>query len=209
MIPWETLARARVPGSKSELVLHRRDTEFSIRCDGLELMNSRSHGSEDALAELSCARIAGAKGVRVLIGGLGMGFSLATALRVLPQDAEVVLAELVPEVVAWNRTHLAQLAAAPLTDRRVSVRELDVGQVMRERKGAFDAIVLDVDNGPEAFTRASNDTLYGPGGLSTAHAALRDHGVLAVWSAGPDKKIDPAAAANLGANKDNVLSWKQ
>jgi spermidine synthase len=187
MIPWELLGRARVPGSKSELSLHRHGADFSLRCDGLELMNSRTHGSEDALADLACMRIADRKSARVLVGGLGMGFTLAAALRGLPADAEVVLSELVPEVVQWNRTCLADLAGRPLDDARVAVRELDVARVLREQKAAFDAILLDVDNGPEGFTRVSNDGLYGEKGLAAARAALRPAGVLAVWSAGPDR----------------------
>jgi spermidine synthase len=189
MIPWESLGRARVPGSQSELSLHRRGTELSIRCDGLELMNSRTHGSEDALATLSCERIADRKRAAVLIGGLGMGFTLAAALRVLRAAAQVTIAELVPEVVDWNRTHLAQLTGSPLSDRRVRVHTGDVGALLRESPRAFDAILLDVDNGPEAFTRPSNAALYGTKGLANAHAALREQGVLAVWSAAPNRSF--------------------
>ena len=186
MVPWQILDRAEVPGGRGELTLYRRGAEFSIRVDGCELMNSRAYASEDSLSALGCARIEGRKRARVLIGGLGMGYSLRTALQALPNDAQVVIAELVPAVVEWNRTHFGHLAAHPLRDRRVVLRNEDVGQVIRERSAAFDAILLDVDNGPDGLTRASNDWLYGAAGLRAAHAALRPRGVLGVWSARPD-----------------------
>jgi spermidine synthase len=186
MVPWQLLDRASVPGGRGTLTLHRRGAEFSIRIDGSELMNSRAYASEDALSELGCARIETRKRARVLIGGLGMGYSLRTALDALAKDAEIVVAELVPEVVEWNRTYLGHLAGHPLRDRRVVLRNEDVGLVIRERSAAFDAILLDVDNGPDGLTRRSNDWLYGAAGLAAAHAALRTRGVLGVWSARPD-----------------------
>lgn len=190
MTPWILLDTATVPGEFSGaggvLRLYRRGAEFSIKAGNCELMNSRVHGSEDALAERACARVAGRERVRVLIGGLGMGYTLAAALRQLGADAAVVVAELVPAVVTWNRGPLAQLAGGPLNDARVQVREQDVGQVMHAECNAFDAILLDVDNGPEGLTRKANDWLYGLDGLSAAYAALRPGGVLAVWSAGPE-----------------------
>jgi spermidine synthase len=190
MIPWQLLDRVRIPDSRGELTLHQRGEELSIRIDGAELMNSRLHGSEDALAELSCARIAAHARVRVLIGGLGMGFTLAKALQQLAADAEVVMAELVPSVVAWNHAHLGHLAGHPLRDPRVQVRELDVGLVLREQSAAFDAILLDVDNGPAAFTVSGNTALYSDTGIATAFAALKPNGVLAVWSAREDKPFE-------------------
>ena len=185
MIPWKQLAQAKVPGGGGELCLHQRGHEFSVRIDRQELMNSRAHGSEEALAELCCARIAHVRQARLLVGGLGMGFTLAAALRKLGPDASVVVAELVPEVVAWNRTYLADLAGRPLEDPRVKVQERDVADVLRSARAAYDGILLDVDNGPEGLTHAGNDWLYGKSGLLCAKTALRPGGVLAVWSARP------------------------
>ena len=187
MIPWRLLDTAKVPGGEGELRLYQRGDEFSIRIDGRELMNSRVYGSEDALADLACARVAKRERPRVLIGGLGVGYTLAAALRRLGQDAEVVIAELSPAVVRWNRGPLSHLAEHPLRDRRVQVREGDVAEVMRSDRGAYDAIMLDVDNGPDGLTRKKNDWLYGPAGLLAARTALRAKGVLAVWSAGGDR----------------------
>lgn len=184
MIPWTFLDSAQAPGNGGELKLYQRGAEFSIRVEKCELMNSRHYGSEDALAELSCKRITDRPHPRVLIGGLGMGYTLRAALNSLRADGKVVVAELVPAVVTWNRGLLAELANNPLKDSRVTVREFDVGQVMREKQHAYDAIMLDVDNGPEGLTRKSNDWLYGLSGLKAAYDALRPNGVLAVWSAG-------------------------
>jgi spermidine synthase len=150
-------------------------------------MNSRVHGSEDALAEHSCARLADRVKPRLLIGGLGMGFTLAAALRHVGDRAQVVVAELVPAVVAWNRGPLGAQAGHPLQDPRVTVREGDVARIIKAEPQAYDAILLDVDNGPEGLTREQNDWLYGMNGLTAAYAALRPQGVLAVWSAGPDR----------------------
>lgn len=190
MTPWLLLDTAEVPGdfagTAGVLRLYRRGAEFSIKAGNCELMNSRVHDSEDALAELACGRVGMHAQARVLIGGLGMGYTLAAALRQLGADAAVVVAELVPAVVAWNRGPLAPLAGEPLSDARVRVLEQDVGQVMRAERNAFDAILLDVDNGPEGLTRKANDWLYGLDGLSAAYASLRPRGVLAVWSAGAD-----------------------
>jgi spermidine synthase len=194
MIPWELLDCAQVPGSRGEFRLYRRGKEFSIRVNGCELMNSRSHGSEEALAELSSAKIVDRHCPRVLIGGLGMGYTTAAALRRLGTGSQVVVAELVPAVVEWNRGPLADLAGRPLQDARVTVREIDVADILRTERRAYDAILLDVDNGPEGLSRASNDWLYSQAGLEAAHAALTRKGVLAVWSAGPDS----AFAKRLG-----------
>lgn len=148
-------------------------------------MNSRVYAKADALSELGCARVRQRPRARVLIGGLGMGYALATALAGLERDAEVVVAELVPSVVAWNRSLFGPLAGYPLNDPRVTIREADVGLVLKEGRGAFDAVLLDVDNGPEGLTRQANDQLYTPAGLASARAALRPDGVLGIWSAGP------------------------
>ena len=187
MIPWQELGRAIVPGQTAPLVLSRRDAEFVIRIGPDILMSSRSHGTEEILAELTCARIADRAAARVLIGGLGMGFTLAAALRHLRPGARIAVAELVPAVVEWNRGPLAHLAGRPIDDPRVSVHETDVADVIRERHDAFDAILLDVDNGPSGLSRASNDWLYSHAGLRAAHRALRERGVLGVWSAIPDR----------------------
>lgn len=186
MIPWELIGSAQVPGSGEEMRLYRRGEEFSIRVARGELMNSRAHGSEEALAELACARIADRPRAQVLIGGLGMGYTAAAVLCAVGASARVVVAELVPAVVAWNRGPLSCLAGRPLLDPRVRVRVADVARVLGTVRQAFDAILLDVDNGPEGLTRPANDRLYAPAGLASARAALRPEGVLAVWSAGPD-----------------------
>ncbi len=188
MAKFETIGTASIPGKGTELRLLQRNDEFSIRIVGApgELMNTRLHGSEDALAELACERIADRPGARVLVGGLGMGFTLAAALATLGEDAEVVVAELVPGVVEWNRGPLGAAAGYPLNDPRTRVSVGDVGELLRREPGGFDAIMLDVDNGPEGLTRRENDWLYSPRGLAAAQAALRPDGVLAVWSAGQD-----------------------
>lgn len=187
MIAWELLGRAKVPGNDGALSLFKRDQEFSIRLGGGEIMNSRQHGSEEALAELACARIADRPRARVLIGGLGMGFTLAAALHRLGAGSRVEVAELVPAVVVWNRGVLAHLAGHPLADERVTVREVDVVQILKEAQGAYDAILLDVDNGPDGLMSKGNAWLYGHGGLATVFAALRPGGALGIWSAGPDR----------------------
>jgi spermidine synthase len=187
MIPWTELARATVPEVDAPLVLARRDGEFVIRIGHVPLMSSRMHDSEDALAAGACGRLVSREGARVLVGGLGMGFTLASALRALPGSAEVVVAELVPEIVDWNRGPLADLAERPLDDPRVQVRIGDVGDLLRAARATFDAVLLDVDNGPDGLTRASNDRLYSAAGLRDAARALRPSGVLAVWSVAPDE----------------------
>jgi len=186
MQSWTLVDSARVPGNGGELRLYRRGGEFSIWVDEDELMNSQVHGSEVALAQLACDLVSDRPQPRVLIGGLGMGYTLAAALQSLGPEARVVVAELVPAVVAWNRDHLAALAGSPLADSRVTVREVDVRKVMQADRSGFDAILLDVDNGPEGLTRQENNWLYGVEGLGVAFAALHPGGVLAVWSAGPD-----------------------
>ncbi len=186
MIPWELLDTSPVPGDSVQMRLYRRGDEYAIIVDNVELMNSRLHGSEDALAELTCTRIADRPAPRVLIGGLGMGFTLAAALGYLNDDSAVVVAELVPAVVAWNQEYLGHLTGHPLEDPRVETRVGDVFKAMKKRKGDWDAILLDVDNGPEGLTRKENDKLYEPSGLAVARDALRPGGVLAVWSSTPD-----------------------
>ena len=193
MTRWTLLDVAPISQSTGELRLYKRGEEFSIRIGSSELMNSREHGSEDALGELACARIADRPRPRVLIGGLGMGYTLRAVLHGLGGEAHVVVAELVEAVVVWNRGPLGALAGHPLQDDRVTVREIDVARIIREERCGYDAILLDVDNGPRGLTRKSNDRLYGLNGLSEAFLALRPGGVMAVWSAGPD----PAFAQRL------------
>ncbi len=193
MIPWVPLARAPIPGTQQDLCLYRRgeQLEFSIQISGYvsELMNSRVHASEDALAELGCATIVGRPAPRVLVGGLGMGFTLAAALKVLGPDSVVTVAELVPEVVEWNRGPLGECAAFPLHDPRTQVHVGDVAELLRQGHGAYDAVLLDVDNGPEGMTHHGNNWLYSPPGLAAAQQTLRPGGVLAVWSATPDDRF--------------------
>jgi spermidine synthase len=187
MLPWTNLDRATIPGDAGELRLKQRGSEYSIMLGSTELMNSRLSGSEEALAALSCERIADRKNPGMLVGGLGMGFTLRAALALLPQDARVVVAELVPAVVEWARGPLADLHGGTLDDPRVDIHLGDVGALIRSKKAAYDAILLDVDNGPDGLTRASNDNLYSHDGLRAAKTALRPNGVLALWSSAPDR----------------------
>ncbi|TPK16803.1 hypothetical protein FJ872_17585 [Mesorhizobium sp. B2-5-9] len=186
MIPWIQLDSAKTPDGQQELRLKQRGSEFSIMLGTNELMNSRLSGSEEALAKLSCQRIAGHRRPSILIGGLGMGFTLRAALAELGDNAEIVVAELVPAVVAWARGPMAEIFAGSLDDPRVTIRETDVGQLIRSAPIAWDAILLDVDNGPEGIVHKGNDALYSVAGLAAARTALRPGGVLAVWSQGPD-----------------------
>ena len=188
MLPRIRLGTALIPGTNVEMQLYQSGELFSIKIPGRgDLMNSRMHGSENALAELACARIARGARARVLIGGLGMGFTLAAALRVLGSTAQVVVAELVAEVVEWNRTLIGAPAGHPLADRRSSVYVGDVADLIRQTTAGFDAILLDVDNGPEALVRKENDWLYSGVGLRAARRSLRPGGVLGVWSASADR----------------------
>ncbi|TAU74530.1 hypothetical protein ELH91_26295 (plasmid) [Rhizobium leguminosarum] len=186
MLPWIQLDSATIPGENGELRLKQRGSEFSIMLGANELMNSRLSGSEEALATLSWDRIKSHAKPRMLIGGLGMGFTLRAALAVLPEDAAVTVAELVPAVIAWARGPMAEVFQGCLDDPRVGIHQGDVGEAIRAGKAAYDAILLDVDNGPDGLTRKSNDRLYDFAGLRAASDALRPGGVLAVWSSGPD-----------------------
>ena len=189
MLPWVHLDTAQVPGGGGELKLMQRGTEFVIMAGRIPLMNSRMSGSEEKLATLSWERIAGRAKPAMLIGGLGMGFTLRAALAVMPAEARIVVAELVPEVVAWAKGPLAPVFAGCLDDPRVTVETGDVAKLIAAGKGAYDAILLDVDNGPDGLSRPGNDRLYSPAGLAAAKAALRPKGVLAVWASEPDAKF--------------------
>ena len=193
MIPWTLLAKGQAPGNGVELRLYQRDTEFSIKAGKYELMNSHVHGSEVALAQLACQKITNHPRARVLIGGLGMGYTVRSALDGLGATAQVVVAELVSDVVQWNREFLAELAFSPLDDNRVTIHEADVAQMIKTAKDDYDAILLDVDNGPQSLTLKDNDWLYSLEGLVKSFAALRPKGVLAIWSPGRD----PAFAQRL------------
>jgi spermidine synthase len=181
--PRELIGTASVPGGE-ELRLFRRGDDFMIVLDRNELMNSRMSGSEEALATLVCARLQDGAAPRLLIGGYGMGFTLRAALEALPETASITVAELVPEIIAWARGPMAGLTAGCLDDRRVTVAERDVAEMIDE--GPYDAILLDVDNGPDGLTRPENDRLYSMAGLARAKSALKPRGILAVWSAAPD-----------------------
>jgi spermidine synthase len=173
----------------TDLTLTRHDREYVIMANGKSLMSSRMHGSEQALAALALRRMQ-APDACVLVGGLGMGFTLRATLDLLPEDATVVVAELVPAVVEWNRGALGTLAAYPLRDARVRVEIGDVADTLQSGPGRFDAVLLDVDNGPDAFTAATNARLYNDQGLAAARAALKPAGVLAVWSAWEDRRFE-------------------
>jgi spermidine synthase len=186
---WIELATGAVPGSRGTLRLMRRGADFTITVGDTELMSNGVAGSEEALATLACARLGDRARPRVLIGGLGMGYTLRAALGALPHDAEIVVAELVPAVAEWARGPLAPIFAGCLDDPRVTLRVEDVNRAIQAGPGAYDAILLDVDNGPEGLTRRSNDRLYDRWGLRRARWALRADGVLAVWSGTPDRKF--------------------
>jgi spermidine synthase len=185
MIPWVQLDAAQIPGG-GVLRLMRRGAELSIMSGATELMNSRLGGSEEALATLACGPLRTVERPRLLIGGLGMGFTLRAALVELPASAEVVVAELVPAVIAWARGPMAELFAGSFEDTRVTIRNADVADLIGAAQGAYDAILLDVDNGPGGLNREANDGLYSTAGLAAAAAALKPGGVLAVWSATQD-----------------------
>jgi spermidine synthase len=203
VIPWVQLEKAQIPGGGGELRLMRRGAEFSIMLGANELMNSRSSGSEEALAAHACERVRSRPRPRILIGGLGMGFTLRAALGALDAKARVVVAELVPTVVAWARGPMAALFGDSLKDARVSIEEVDVGLLIRAGNSIYDAILLDVDNGPEGLTRDANDGLYDMAGLSAARRALRPGGILAVWSSGPDRSFT-ARLRKVGFSVDEL-----
>jgi spermidine synthase len=188
MNPLELLGETHTPDG-TDMKLVRRGNEYIILANGKSLMSSRMHGSEEALADFACRRAGKLDQPGVLIGGLGMGFTLRATLDLLPPGAQVFVAELVPAVVEWNRGPLAQLAGHPLKDKRVRVEINDVTDTLRSRPAEFDAILLDVDNGPSAFTASSNAGLYDDRGIAACFAALKEEGVLAVWSSREDRKF--------------------
>lgn len=189
MKPWELLGEANAPDG-TLLALTRRDREYVILADGKSLMSSLMHGSEEALATIACDRAAQAPHPHALVGGLGMGFTLRATLDVLPPAADVVVAELLPAVVEWNRGPLGPLADHPLSDRRVTLVVGDVRATLDNSADQFDVILLDVDNGPDAFTATTNASLYSDSGIAAIRGALRSAGVVGVWSAREDRKFE-------------------
>jgi len=185
--PWEKLATAATPDG-GFLELRHHDGEYVIRADGYDLMTSRMHGSEDAMMSLACPEPP--PDARVLVGGLGMGYTLRAVLDQLAANGSVIVGELIPEVVDWNRGPLGPLAGHPLDDPRTTVVAGDVAALIRSSQDRFDAILLDVDNGPSAFTQRANSWLYGPAGLAASHRALRKGGALAVWSVDADPTFE-------------------
>ncbi|MGR4891334.1 spermidine synthase [Sphingopyxis sp. LARHCG72] len=190
----ELIGTAEVPGG-DELRLYRRGDDFIIAIDRNELMSSRMSGSEEALATMTCDRLRSAKGASLLIGGYGMGFTLRAALATLGPDAKIAVAELVPGIIEWARGPMAELAAGCLDDPRVELVLGDVSKAIGAATRRYDAILLDVDNGPDGLTREANEGLYSTAGLATAKAALRPGGILAIWSAAPDARFTRRLAA--------------
>ena len=186
---WTLLGEAPIPDSEQSLSLYQGKDDFFIKISsgGGELMSTRKHGSEDALGALPCQRLRNHESARVLIGGLGMGFTLAAVLKEVGPGAEVTVAELIPEVVDWNRGPLGERSDFPLNDPRTKVHLGDVAKLMRRKRGYFDVIALDVDNGPEGLTQSANDWLYSMPGIIAAQEALTPDGIVAYWSAGPDQ----------------------
>lgn len=201
----ERLDEARAPDG-TVLALYRHDGDYLIRAGGAELMSTRRHHSEDTLAELACAPLRAVAGASVLVGGLGFGFTLKAALRLLDADARVVVAELVRAVIDWNDNPEYGLARAALRDARVELRHADVGAVLRESAGRFDAIMLDVDNGPDPMTTSGNGALYTDAGLRTAAAALRPGGRLVYWSAQDDRRFE-RALRRVGLAVETTRVW--
>jgi spermidine synthase len=188
MKPYERLGEARTPNG-TVIALYRHDGAYLLRADGVELMSTRRHLSEDRLAEVACASLRDVPQARVLIGGLGLGFTLRAALRQLRQDAEVVVAELLPEVIAWNADPSYDLSVAAMADPRVRVVQKDVIHVLRANPGAFDAIMLDTDNGPDGMLMSESTPLYATRGIETTVAALRAGGTIVYWSVGDDPRF--------------------
>jgi spermidine synthase len=191
MIPTILLGKAKIPNDGGELTLTQRDSDFAIRLTGVhgELMSSRMYSSELALAELGCAHIQDLEYAKVLVGGMGMGFTLSAALKSTLLSSEVLVAELVPEIVEWNKGPLGKVAGRPLDDKRVRIYLGDVGELFMTKQATYDAILLDVDNGPEAFTHDDNSELYSIDSLNAIRDTLHPNGMLAVWSAWHDPRF--------------------
>ena len=186
---WITIESTTIPGSDTALTLSQSNDDFAIRVSGLpgDLMNSRRHHSEDALAEFACTRLSSIDNAQILVGGLGMGFTLAAVLKTVGMSAEVIVVELVPAVVEWNRGLLGQCAGRPIEDGRTRVHLGDVADLLKQRTDKFDAILLDVDNGPEPITHSDNEWLYSLAGLKRIYEKLLPEGIVAIWSARADQ----------------------
>jgi spermidine synthase len=191
---WTLVDKTLTPDGKT-ISLHEHDGSYTIRVDAAELMSTRQHASEERLAELACAHVKGKHRARVLVGGLGFGFTLKAALSAVATDATVVVAEILEAVIAWNRNPSYPFAADALADPRVIVRQQDVVEAIAASRAAYDAIALDVDNGPNALSTDDNFQLYDQRGLQLARAALRPGGCLALWSAAPDTAFERLMAA--------------
>ena len=197
-----TIDSTVVPASATELTLWQCNDDFAIRLSGVpgDLMNSRRHHSEDALAEFACTRLSAIENAQILVGGLGMGFTLSSVLKTVSVSAEVIVAELVPAVVEWNRGLLGRCAGRPIEDGRTRVHLGDVSDLLKQRADKFDAILLDVDNGPEPMTHSDNEWLYSRAGLKRIYEKLRPEGIVAIWSV----KADHAFTKRLKQTGFNV-----
>ncbi len=188
---WKQLGTAPIPDSDKSLMLFQDKDDFYIKISGgIELMNTRKHGSEDALGYLPCQAQKKTESLRVLIGGLGMGFTLASVLAHVGPQAVVDVAELIPEVVEWNQGPLGAISGYPLNDQRTRIHITDVGKIIRTQKASYDVIALDVDNGPDGLTKTSNDWLYTAAGLHCVRRALKPRGIVSYWSAAPDPRFN-------------------
>ena len=210
MKPWIELDTAAVPGGDTRLRLMQRGDEYSIMLGTNELMNSRLSGSEEELARLACEPIKARPKAHILIGGLGMGFTLRATLTLLNADARITVAEIVPQVIAWAHGPLGPVFGDCLADPRVNVVEADVRRLIGAGKNTYDAVLLDVDNGPDGVSREGNDALYSRAGLAAARAALRPGGVLAVWSAHPSaeftRRLEGSGFASVEENRVRARS---
>ena len=204
---WTQIAKAHIPKTDKTLMLFQGKDDFHIKISGgIELMSTRQHGSEDALGRLPCEKIDNIDTAKVLIGGLGMGFTLAAVLASVGEKAEVTVAELIPEVVEWNRGPLGGYSGYPINDARTQIHLGDVAQLLRSNKSSYDIIALDVDNGPDGLTKNNNDWLYTTQGIYAARKALRPKGILAYWSAGLDKGFN-ARLKSCGLEVEETLVY--
>lgn len=194
MKKWTTIDQATTGDGKT-ISLHEHDGSYTILVDGVTLMSTRQHGSEERIAELACAHLKGKRRARVLIGGLGFGFTLKASLSALAADSTVVVAELLSQVIAWNRNSAFHLAAEAMQDRRVIILNQDVAEAICARRNDFDSIILDVDNGPRALSTSGNCRLYSRPGLQAALASLRPGGCIAFWSTDPDPAFEKRMAS--------------
>ena len=188
---WTQIAEAPIPNTDKSLILFQGKDDYHIKISGgIELMSTRKHGSEDALGRLPCEKIVNRESAKVLIGGLGMGFTLAAVLASVGEKAEITVAELIPEVVEWNRGPLGEYSGYPINDACTQIHLGDVAPLLRSKKSSYDIIALDVDNGPDGLTKNNNNWLYTTQGIHAARKALRPRGIIAYWSAGLDRDFN-------------------